>query len=130
METTAPSHRPAGVGGRVAVEQDGIPATADVEALLATIAWPPEVPGCAFALERIVVPPEAERDLPADPPAALEALLAHPGRRDVRLLVAVMRDAGSFCLLRQRDHDSDDQVSAGADLAPGLVSALHATLAD
>ena len=69
--------------------------------------------GCAFAIERMVVPPEAERDLPVRGDAAVEALAAHPDRQDVRLLVAVLRDGASVCLLRQRDHDSDDAVATG-----------------
>jgi hypothetical protein len=44
--------------------------------------------------------------------------------------VAVTRDGQSRCLLRQRAHDSDDQVASGEDIAPGLVHALRATLQD
>ena len=84
----------------------------------------------ALAVERIVVPPEAERDLPENPEQAVEALAAHPDRQDVRLLVAVTRDGRSRCLLRQRAHDSDDKVAIGDDIAPGLVHALRATLQD
>lgn len=113
------------------VEQTGLRKTSDIESLLARIAWPPDVDGCAVALERIVVPPDAERDLPADAVEAMEALASHPQRKDVRLVVAVMRtssaEGGHVCLLRQRDHDSDDAVAIGRDLAPGLVHALRAT---
>ncbi|HET7399624.1 MAG TPA: PPA1309 family protein [Intrasporangium sp.] len=111
-----------------AVEQEGLPATSSLETLLGRIAWPDEVDGCALAVERLVVPPEAERDLPDRPADAVEALAAHPDRKDVRLLVAVLRDGSSMCLLRQREHDSDDAVAVGKDLAPGLVQALRATL--
>lgn len=114
--------------GYTAVEQDGLPRTADLESLLARVAWPPEVDGVALCLERLVVPPAAERDLPADPAAATEALAAHPDRQDVRLLVAVTRDSQSLCLLRQRAHDHDDAVAIGKDIAPGLVHALALTL--
>ncbi len=114
-------------GSLTAVEQEGLPQTSDLESLLGRIAWPDGVTGAAIALERVVVPPEAERDLPSDPRAALEALAGHPDRRDVRLLVAVTRAGGAICLLRQRSHDSDDQVATGPDLAPGLVHALRAT---
>jgi hypothetical protein len=76
------------------------------------------------------VPPEAERDLPVHAEAAVDALATHPLRQDVRLLVAVTRDGQSRCLLRQRAHDTDDQVAMGEDLAPGLVHALRATLQD
>ncbi len=75
----------------------------------------------------MVVPPDAERDLPQRPEDAVEALAAHPDRKDVRLVVAVLREGRSICLLRQRDHDSDDAVATGTDIAPGLVAALLAT---
>lgn len=114
--------------GFTAVEQDGMAPTAHLESLLGRMAWPQEVDGVALAVERIVVPPEAERDLPADPEQATEALLEHPERQDVRLLVAVLRTGESICLLRQRAHDSDDMVATGDALAPGLVHALRATL--
>jgi hypothetical protein len=113
-----------------AIEQEGLPHTSSLESILARLAWPPEVDGVALAVERLVVPPEAERDLPTNPAQAADALAAHPDRKDVRLLVAVLRDGESTCLLRQRDHDTDDKVASGSDIAPGLVHALHATLQD
>lgn len=114
-------------GALTAIEQEGLPATSSLETLLGRLAWPDEVDGCAFAIERMVVPPDAERDLPDRSEAAVENLAAHPDRRDVRLLVAVLRDGSSICLLRQRDHDFDDAVAVGRDIAPGLVEALKAT---
>lgn len=116
--------------GYTAVEQEGLPATSDLESLLGRMAWPEEVDGVALAIERIVVPPEAERDLPEDPDAATEQLSAHPDRKDVRLLAACLRDDRSTCLLRQRDHDRDDAVAVGQDIAPGLTHALAMTLRD
>jgi hypothetical protein len=116
--------------GYTAVEQEGLPPTSDLESLLGRIAWPEDVEGAALAIERIVVPPEAERDLPGDPRAATDRLAAHPGRKDVRLLAACLRDGQQICLLRQRDHDSDDAVAVGKDIAPGLTHALSATLRD
>jgi hypothetical protein len=116
--------------GLTAIEQEGLPDTSSLESLLAQIAWPDDVDGVALAVERLVVPPDAERDLPADPDQAAAALAAHPDRKDVRLLVAVLRDGESTCLLRQRDHDTDDKVASGSDIAPGLVQALRATLQD
>jgi hypothetical protein len=113
-----------------AIEQEGLPDTSSLESLLAQIAWPEEVDGVALAVERLVVPPEAEHDLPQNPDEAAEALAAHPDRKDVRLLVAVLRDGESTCLLRQRDHDTDDKVASGSDIAPALVQALSATLQD
>lgn len=116
--------------GYTAVEQEGLPPTSDLESLLGRVAWPEEVDGVALAIERIVVPPEAERDLPDDPEAAAEHLAAHPERKDVRLLAACLRDGRSICLLRQREHDSDDAVAVGQDIAPGLTHALAMTLKD
>jgi hypothetical protein len=116
--------------GLTAIEQEGLPQSSSLESVLAQLAWPEEVDGVALAVERLVVPPEAEHDLPDDPEQASEALAAHPDRKDVRLLVAVLRDGESTCLLRQRDHDTDDKVASGSDIAPGLVQALSATLQD
>lgn len=117
-------------GALTAIEQEGLHQSTSLESVLGRVAWPDEVDGCAFAVERVVVPPDAERDLPADGDAAMEALRRHPDRRDVRLLAAILRDGTSVCLLRQRAHDSDDAVATGPDLAPGLVSALKATFED
>ncbi|MEP7332451.1 MAG: PPA1309 family protein [Terracoccus sp.] len=116
-------------GALTAVEQEGLPTTTSLETLLGRLAWPDEVDGCAFAIERMVLPPEAERDLPTRSQDAVDALAAHPDRKDVRLLVAVLREGTSICLLRQRDHDSDDAVATGPDIAPGIVEALRASLA-
>lgn len=112
-----------------AVEQEGFEAP-DLQRALAGIAWPDAVAGVALAVERAVVPPEAEQDLPGDPDAALAALAAHPGRRDVRILAAVHRDGRSTCVLRQRAYDSDDMVATGRDIAAGLLGALAGTLRD
>ncbi len=119
----------AAAGALSAVEQEDLPDAPGLEELLGGIAWPEQVSGCALAVERIVVPPEAERDLPDDADGALAAVAGHPDRRDVRLVVAVTRDGASRCLLRQREHDSDDRVALGDDIAPGLVEALLSTLA-
>lgn len=117
-------------GALTAIEQEDLPDTDSIESLLGQIAWPDTVVGCAIVVERLVVPPEAERDLPADHEAAVAELAGHPDRRDVRLLAAATRDGASICLLRQREHDSDDRVATGSDIAPGLVAALRATLTD
>ena len=113
-----------------AIEQEGLHQSSSLESILGRIAWPPDVDGCAFVVERVVVPPDAERDLPSDSDAAVEALARHPDRQDVRLLAAVLRDGTSVCLIRQRAHDADDAVATGTDLAPGLVAALRATFDD
>lgn len=110
------------------VEQEGLPSADDLEQLLGGLTWPPTVDGAAVTVERVVLPPGAEDDLPADPDAALAALLAHPQRQDVRLAVAVLRDGPAWCAVRTRAHDSDDAVGQGPDLVPGLVEAVRATL--
>ena len=121
--------------GLSAVEQENLPASDDLEGMLAQIAWPAAVVGAAISVERLVVPPEAERDLPQDPAAAKLLrhgegwLAAHPERKDVRLLVAIHQDGRHIALLRQRDHDADNLVGTGPDLAPGLTQALLATFA-
>ncbi len=117
-------------GALTAIEQEGLHTSTNLESVLGRIAWPDDVDGCAFAVERVVVPPDAEAGLPVDPDAALTYLAQHPDRQDVRLLVAVLRSGASICLLRQRAHDTDDAVATGSDLAPGLVAALRATFAD
>src|SRR5690606_19649110 len=60
------------------VEQEGMAPTSNVETMLGSLGWPDAVDGAAIALERIVVPPEAERDLPLSPTQATEALTSHP----------------------------------------------------
>lgn len=117
-------------GALTAIEQEGFARTSSIESLLGRLAWPETVHGAAVAIERVVVPPEAERDLPDDPTEAAEQLAQHPDRQDVRLLVAVHRDGRGICLLRQRAHDRDDRVAMGEDIAPGLLHALRATLED
>lgn len=114
-------------GALSAVEQEDLPEADGIEDLLARIAWPEQVTGCALAVERVVLPPAAERDLPEDPDEARRVVAEHPDRSDVRLVVAVTRDGAARCLLRQRAHDSDDQVALGEDIAPGIVHALRAT---
>lgn len=110
------------------VEQEDLPEGESLEEVLGQMAWPSSVVGAAAVIERFVVPPEAERDLPADEKEALQVLLAHPDRQDVRLAVGVLRDGGSCCAVRTRAHDCDTDVGVGPDLAPGLVHALRQTL--
>ncbi len=117
-------------GALSAVEQDDLPPTDPLDEFLGWLSWPEAVDGVAIALERIVVPPHVEQDLPQDPDEAARVLAAHPERVDVRLFAAVARDGTSTCLLRQRAHDSDDRVAVGRDIAPDLVAALAATLLD
>ncbi|GAA4416449.1 hypothetical protein GCM10023169_11360 [Georgenia halophila] len=110
------------------IEQEGLPAAETIEELLGQLGWPEEVDGAAVVLERMVVPPEAEQGLPEDQEEAVEQLMAHPERQDVRMAAGVLRSGESWCAIRSRRHDSDDAVAGSADAVPGLVEALHATL--
>lgn len=110
------------------VEQEDLPDAGSIEELLAQIAWGPSVDGAAVVLERVVVPPEVEVGLPEDPVAAVQYLMDHPARQDVRLAVGVLRDGSTSCAIRTRAHDEDFAVGTGADLAPGVAAALRATL--
>ncbi|RJK98093.1 PPA1309 family protein [Vallicoccus soli] len=111
------------------VEQE-VPAHDGLEELLAGIVWPPEVAGTAVAVERLVLPPDAEGALPDDPAAAAAFAAGHPGRQEVRLAVGVLRDGSRECAVRLRSADRDQDVRSGADLVPGLARALAATLED
>lgn len=114
-------------GQLIAIEQEGIPPTSSLESILGQLAWGPEVDGMLLTVERVVVPPEVERELPERPDDAVEYLAAHPGREDVRLAVAVLRGGEQLCGVRQRRHDDPGSVAVGPDLVPGLVAALRAT---
>ena len=111
-----------------AVEQEGLPEAETLHDLLGHLSWPDSVDGAAVVVERVVVPPEVETQMPQDEREAVEWLQAHPSRRDVRLAAAVLRDGTHACALRARDHDADDKVAVGPDLAPGLVAVVAATL--
>ena len=117
-------------GGLTPVEQDELPEHATIEELLGGIAWPAEVLGTALVVERLMVPPEAERDMPQEEGAALQWLAEHPQRQEVRIVVAVLRDGTRSAALRMRDHDDETSVLSGPDLVPGLADALSATLSD
>ncbi len=111
-----------------AVEQEELPEVDSLEDLLARIGWPETVDGVAVVVERSVLPPAAEEALPEDEAEALAWVEAHPGREDVRLAAAVLRAGDRACALRSRRHDEDGKVAVGPDLAPGLTSAIAATL--
>ena len=111
------------------VEQEGLPAAADLEHLLAQLAWPESVHGAAISIERLVLPPAAqeEADTITDAAERLAFLQARPDREDIRMVVGVLRSGESWCALRSRTHDDDASVYQGKQLVPGLVEALAAT---
>ena len=111
------------------VEQDEIPAGTPLDEFLGTIAWPEAVAGCALTVERLMLPPSAESDVPVglDDTALTKWVAEHPDRQEVRMTVAVLRDGSRESALRLRAKDSPNEVLTGAGLVPGLAEALHAT---
>jgi len=116
-------------GSLTPVEQDQLPQDR-FESALATITWGPEVAGCAAVVERLVLPPDADDDIPDDPTAAAAYAAQHPDRQEVRMVVGVTRDGSTYCAMRLRAHDDDHSVVGGADLVPELIELLGATLED
>jgi len=112
------------------VEQEELPDYASLEELLMGLAWPSDVAGAALVVERVVLPPEVEAELPSDEAQALAVLSTHPLRQDVRLAVAALRGGGRCAAMRFRLHDDPVAVLTGADLVPGLTEALASTLED
>lgn len=113
------------------VAQEALP-EGPLDEALAQVGWPPEVAGCALAQEIVMLPPSVEsdlEDLAVDQAASMAA--SHPGRREARLVVAVLRTGAVASILRLRGSgDGPEDLLTGADLAPNLASALAETLAD
>lgn len=109
------------------IEQEELP-EGPLDEVLAQIAWPESVDGCALSQEIVILPPDAQAALPDDH-TALGAAVTHPQRREARLVVAVLRDGSSAAMLRLRGVDGgEDDLLTGPDLAPNLVDALVDTL--
>ena len=115
-------------GSLTPVEQDALPADLPLEVALESILWPAEVTGCAAVVERLVLPPDADADIPTDAAAAEEFARDHPDRQEVRIVAGATRAGSTYCALRLRAHDDDHSVVGGADLVPGLLELLLATL--
>src|SRR5450432_3197638 len=114
-----------------AVEQESLPTGTPLDEWLAEIGWPAEVIGCALSQEVLTLPPSVEADLPSGADSAAWAA-GHPLRREVRMVVGVLRDGSRSATLRVRattpDPDHPDDVVTGPDLVPRLADALAATL--
>ncbi|MGY0018534.1 PPA1309 family protein [Streptomyces sp. cg35] len=120
------------VAGLTPIEQDEIPAGKALDEFLGTIAWPDAVAGCALTVERLMLPPSAEANVPE---GLSEKKLAkwvaeHPDRQEVRMTVAVLRDGSRESAVRLREKDSPTEVLTGGQLVPGLAEALAATFAE
>ncbi|MFB7331897.1 PPA1309 family protein [Streptomyces adustus] len=118
--------------GLTPIEQDEIPTDKALDEFLATIAWPDAVVGCALTVERLMLPPSAEAQVPQGlSDAKLTKWVAeHPQRQEVRMTVAVLRDGARESAVRLREKDSPTEVLTGSDLVPGLAEALTATFED
>ncbi|WP_435743185.1 PPA1309 family protein [Nocardioides sp. SYSU DS0663] len=115
-------------GSLTAVEQDQLPPDVPLEQVLETIVWPHGVTGCVAVVERLVLPPDVDGQVPEDPAEAEQFASNHPDRQEVRIVAGVTRDGSTYCALRLRAHDDDQSVVGGADLVPGLLRLLQATL--
>jgi hypothetical protein len=119
------------------VAQEALP-EGDLGESLGRIAWPDMVHGCALAQEIIILPPDAEAELPEvtdeDIERLRQAAADHPQRTEARLVAAVLRDGSASCVMRLRgdnraEGDTADEIIEHPDLAPNLLEALKATLA-
>jgi len=115
-------------GSLTPVEQDHTPADRSLEEVLGGIMWPAEVFGCAAVVERLVLPPEADDDIPEDPEAAQEFAASHPDRQEVRIVAGATRAGATHCALRFRSHDDALAVVESPDLVPALLELLLSTL--
>ncbi len=117
-------------GALTPIEQDHVTADRPLEELLETISWPTAVCGCAAVVERLVLPPEADDDIPDQVAEAAEFAHSHPLRQEVRIVAAATRAGTTYCALRLRSHDDERSVVGGSDLVPGLLELLVGTLAE
>lgn len=109
-----------------AVEQDDFASGVDVLERLHQIFFPATVDGVAIAMERSFLPPKFEDEIPDDPDAAVDFVMQHPEKTDVRVVVGVLRDGTQHGLARLVSNPED--LLGAADLVPGLSEALNSTL--
>lgn len=115
-------------GSLTPVEQDQLAPDQPLEVVLESISWPPGVTGCAAVVERLVLPPDADVEIPDDPVEAEAFAREHPDRQEVRIVAGATRAGATYCALRLRAHDDDQSVVGGVDLVPQLLQLLGATL--
>ena len=115
-------------GSLTPVEQDDVPVDKPLESVLEQIMWPAEVFGCAAVVERLVLPPDADEQMPEDPRSAEQYAAEHPDRQEVRIVAGATRDGSTYCALRLRSHDNAISVVESPDLVPALLELLRSTL--
>jgi len=134
----------AAAGTFTPIAQEMLPG-GDLSEALSTISWPAEVAGCVLVQEIVVLPPAAAEGAAvadsaeqhgqthragSDVEITAAQAAAHPDRAEARLVAGVLRESdGGACMLRVRGKD-DALPLHGADLAPNLLNALHATFQD
>lgn len=117
------------------IAQDALP-DGPLDEVLAGLSFTTDVLGVVLVQEVLILPPSAEGELAAalddDPARVAAAAAGHDERREVRLVVGVVRDGTRACLLRLRRRPTDppgpDERVTGPDLAPPLAEALLQTL--
>ena len=114
-------------GSLTPVQQEAL-GEGPLDEALARVVFGEEVLGVVLVQEVLVLPPAAEDEVAqADDPASAAA--EHPDRREVRMVVGVLRGGAQAAVLRLRGRDGeDDERVTGPDLAPALAEALLATL--
>ena len=115
-------------GSLTPVEQDELAPDQLLETVLESIVWPGGVAGCAAVVERLVLPPDADAEIPEDRARAEEFAREHPDRQEVRIVAGATRGGSTYCALRLRAHDDAQSVVGGADLVPALLDLLRSTL--
>lgn len=115
-------------GSLTPVEQDHTPVDRSLEEVLEEIMWPAEVFGCAAVVERLVLPPEVDDQIPDDPDEAEAFAASHPERQEVRIVAAATRAGSMHCALRFRSHDDPASVVESPDLVPALLELIASTL--
>lgn len=117
-------------GSLTPVEQDALPDGLELEEALPGISWPGMIFGCVAVVERLVLPPAVDGQVPDDPDLAMEFAQQHPDAEEVRIVAGVTRAGAAYCALRLRSEDLDNAVMGGTDLVPALTELLRGTLDD
>lgn len=107
------------------IEQDIDDRTLDD--LLSSISWPETVDGCALVVERIVLPPDVESEMPAQSDVAATWAQRHPARSDVRIVIGVLRNGSHTAVIRVKGHEDPGDLIRNAEISPDITDALTAT---
>lgn len=126
----AESAKDAPEGNLMSIEQEDFHQGEELADALAQIGWPDAVVGCALAVERTMLPADAEAELPEDPVEAARVANAHPRKEDIRIVAGALRaqtGGARHALARMR---TAGELLSNTELAPDLERALAATLDD